>query len=176
MLQTHSDQYVDPLAMREHEISIYDIAYHLSNICRFTGAADRSPRGDVYTVAQHSVFVSEIAHGHKLAALLHDAPEYVLNDMHGPTKRDSFLGEVYKLSENKLARVVERCGGIDPHELEHPVVKAADTVALLIEAWHLMRRPSWAATCPQWGKEFKVVPWSHVEAEQRFLARFEELA
>jgi uncharacterized protein len=175
MLQTHSNRYVDPLAMREDDLSIEDIAYHLSNLARFTGSATRSPWGDVYTVAQHSVFVSQLAPHHKLAALLHDAPEYVLNDMHGPTKHDTALGAVYSIHERRLARTVERAAGLIPGELEHPAVKAADEVALHVEGYWLMRRPDWAKP-PAWGLLCPVVPWSHVEAERMFLKRYEELA
>lgn len=69
-------------------VDINDIAHHLCQINRFTGATSR-----VYTVAEHSILCADIAAGQglserwQLAALLHDAHEAYLNDMAQPIKR-----------------------------------------------------------------------------------------
>jgi hypothetical protein len=71
----------------ERPVRIDDIAHHLSQINRFTGACKRP-----YSVAEHSLFVSEIAQrngcgmGVQLAAPLHDAHEAYTSDLSSPAK------------------------------------------------------------------------------------------
>ena len=73
------------------DIEIEDIAHGLARVARWNGQT----RGDhALSVAQHCVLVTEIAgqlspaltREEKLAALLHDAPEYVVGDMISPFK------------------------------------------------------------------------------------------
>src|SRR5271157_4777165 len=53
-LQTASGAPFDLAAQNEEQVSINDIAAHLSKICRFAGATTQ-----FYSVAQHSVLVSQ---------------------------------------------------------------------------------------------------------------------
>jgi hypothetical protein len=75
---------LDPAAC---EIRIEDIAHHLAQINRFTGACVRP-----YSVAEHSLLVSEIAQRAgasvyvQFAALLHDAHEAFVTDVSSPAK------------------------------------------------------------------------------------------
>jgi 5'-deoxynucleotidase YfbR-like HD superfamily hydrolase len=75
------------LDAKTRPVQIGDIAHHLSQINRFTGACKRP-----YSVAEHSLFVSEIAQrnacslGTQLAALLHDAHEAYTSDLSTPAK------------------------------------------------------------------------------------------
>ena len=71
------------------DVEISDIAHGLARVARWNGQT----RGDhAFSVAQHSVLVVEIAvalspempAADRLAALLHDAPEYVIGDMISP--------------------------------------------------------------------------------------------
>jgi len=68
-------------------LSIADIAHHLAQINRFTGACSRP-----YSVAEHSLLCSEIAEraGRSLyvqrAALMHDAHEAFTQDLSSPAK------------------------------------------------------------------------------------------
>ena len=73
------------------DIEIEDIAHGLAFVARWNGQT----RGDyAYSVAEHSLLVETI-YGRiapnapakwRLAALLHDAPEYVIGDMISPVK------------------------------------------------------------------------------------------
>jgi hypothetical protein len=69
-------------------VRIEDIGHQLAMINRFHGATQRP-----YSVAEHSLFVSEIAQRNgctlivQLAALLHDAHEIYTQDMSSPAKR-----------------------------------------------------------------------------------------
>ena len=72
------------------DIEIEDIAHGLAFVARWNGQT----RGDwPYSVAEHSLLVEEIftrqtgeSAKWRLAALLHDAPEYVIGDMISPVK------------------------------------------------------------------------------------------
>ena len=69
-------------------VRIEDIAHQLAQLNRFCGAAKRP-----YSVAEHSLLVSEIAQRQgcslrvQLAALMHDAHEFVTQDVSTPAKR-----------------------------------------------------------------------------------------
>ena len=73
------------------DIEIEDIAHGLAFVARWNGQT----QGDfAYSVAEHSLLVEMIYHRlcpgspvkWRLAALLHDAPEYVIGDMISPVK------------------------------------------------------------------------------------------
>ena len=79
---------LDPTPM---DIEVEDIAHGLAFVARWNGQTF----GDhPYSVAEHSILVERIfalqnpgiAAKWKLAALLHDAPEYVIGDMISPVK------------------------------------------------------------------------------------------
>lgn len=73
-------------------INIEDIAAGLSRTCRFNGQLSDEHIDDIYTVAQHSVYVARMVEmiGHKEAifwALMHDAAEAYYGDMISPLKK-----------------------------------------------------------------------------------------
>src|ERR1700710_1218663 len=57
------------------EFTLEDIAHGLANICRYAGQC-RS----FYSVAEHSIHVSQTATGFEYEALMHDAAEAFLGD------------------------------------------------------------------------------------------------
>ena len=68
---------------RHNQIQIEDIAHHLAMQCRFAGAVDR-----FYSVAEHSIYVSLYAPSiYAIYYLLHDAAEYLLQDITAPNKK-----------------------------------------------------------------------------------------
>lgn len=110
-------------------LTMYEVAYALSNLCRFNGHC----RG-FYSVAQHSVMVSELVHPEfALQGLLHDAVEAVVGDMTSPLKR---LIPGYREIENLCAKVILEGFGV-PAVLD-PSVCYADLVALATEKRDLM--------------------------------------
>ena len=98
-----------------------------------------------FSVAQHSLLVTDIfeslnpeaANAFRLAALLHDAPEYVVGDLISPLK--AAIGYDYKAFELRLLAAIHRRFGI-PEDLPLVVanaIKTADRIAAYYEATRL---------------------------------------
>ena len=83
-LPTCTGRRVHIAAPLPEEIDVEDIAHALSHTCRFAGHVPV-----YYSVAQHSVLVSELIEGRRAAlwGLLHDASEAYLHDLTRPLKR-----------------------------------------------------------------------------------------
>jgi 5'-deoxynucleotidase YfbR-like HD superfamily hydrolase len=124
------------------DIEISDIAHGLARVARWNGQTI----GDhAFSVAQHSLLVEEIfstlfveaTPEWKIAALLHDAPEYVIGDMISPFK--AVVGGGYKLIEARLQETVHRRFGL-PAECGTGLknaIKRADQIAAYFEATQL---------------------------------------
>ncbi len=122
------------------DIEMDDIAHGLARVARWNGQT----RGDhAYSVAQHSLVVERIVADDepdphwRLAALLHDAPEYVIGDMISPFK--AVMGGDYKHVEERIQAAVYLRFGL-PADLPKPVAKAiktADRMAAFHEATRL---------------------------------------
>jgi len=91
------------------DVELSDIAHGLARVARWNGQTS----GDhAFSVAQHSLLVEQVfrrlmpeANGaERLAALLHDAPEYVIGDMISPFK--AVVGGGYKEVEKRLQRAI----------------------------------------------------------------------
>lgn len=121
------------------DIEIEDIAHGLAFVARWNGQT----RGDfAYSVAEHSLLV-EILFSRispkappkwQLAALLHDAPEYVIGDMISPVK--AAVGPSYGALDDRLAAAVHLRFGL-PAQLPKTVkrqIKKADRVSAWMEA------------------------------------------
>ncbi|MGE5500796.1 MAG: HD domain-containing protein, partial [Ignavibacteriales bacterium] len=97
---------LDPSPM---DIEIEDIAHGLARVARWNG---QTTGEHGFSVAQHCVVVEEIAvhirpdlePRWRLAALLHDAPEYVIGDMISPFK--AALGVDYRKFEDRLEAAI----------------------------------------------------------------------
>lgn len=124
------------------DVEIVDIAHGLARVARWNGQT----RGDhAFSVAQHSLLVEEIfaraapacSPDEKLAALLHDSPEYVIGDMISPFK--SVVGGGYKEVEGRLQRAIHLRFSLPPLLTERlkKAIKRADHVAAWFEATQL---------------------------------------
>ncbi|MEM9049772.1 MAG: HD family hydrolase [Pseudomonadota bacterium] len=124
------------------DIEIEDIAHGLAFVARWNGQTE----GDwPFSVAQHSVLVEEIfatldPHAQtrwRLAALLHDASEYVVGDMISPVKHA--VGADYRALEDRLSAAVHLRFGL-PAVLPSSVktrIKKADKISAWLEATQL---------------------------------------
>jgi uncharacterized protein len=126
---------LDPTPM---DIEVEDIAHGLAFVARWNGQT----RGDwPYSVAEHSLLVEQI-YGRlgdpppkwRLAALLHDAPEYVIGDMIGPVK--SAVGPGYGELDLRLTAAVHLRFGLPASLpiLVKKAIKAADKISAWLEA------------------------------------------
>lgn len=121
------------------DIEIEDIAHGLAFVARWNGQT----RGDwPYSVAEHSLLVERIfARANpalpvqwRLAALLHDAPEYVIGDMISPVK--SAIGPGYGELDARLSAAIHLRFGL-PAVLPAGIkalIKRADKVSAWLEA------------------------------------------
>ncbi|RJG47293.1 HD family hydrolase [Mesorhizobium sp. DCY119] len=121
------------------DVEISDIAHGLARVARWNGQTG----GDhAFSVAQHSLLVEEIfaqqvkepSPDARLAALLHDAPEYVIGDMISPFK--SVVGGGYKAVEQRLQRAIHLRFSLpaDINEKLKKEIKRADQIAAYFEA------------------------------------------
>ncbi|WP_372801733.1 HD domain-containing protein [Paracoccus seriniphilus] len=134
-----SGRRLDLLDPTPFDIEIEDIAHGLAFVARWNGQT----HGDwPYSVAEHSILVEEILIRlyptieplWRLAALLHDAPEYVIGDMISPVK--AALGEEYGAMDERLTAAIHRRFGL-PATLPATVkkkIKAADRISARLEA------------------------------------------
>ncbi len=170
------------------DIEVEDIAHGLARVARWNG---QTHGAHIFSVAQHTLLVEAVLrqqtprvdHRVRLAAMLHDAPEYVIGDMISPFK--AVIGGSYKIVEKRLLSAIHIRFGLPaalPAEIEQQI-KAADMGAAYLEATHLAgfaqaearrlfgRDPKLPAATE---KDY-VTPWSAGRAEKQFLARFKAL-
>ena len=104
-----SGRKLDILSPSPFDIEIEDIALGLSRVTRWNG---QTTGEHPYSVAQHSVLVEEFFNNEypylnkkwNLAALLHDAPEYVIGDLITPFKYA--LNNSYRYVEDNLMKAI----------------------------------------------------------------------
>jgi len=168
------------------DVEITDIAHGLARVARWNGQT----HGEyAYSVAQHCLLVETIftrlfpnaPAQEQLAALLHDAAEYVIGDMISPFK--AVMGGQYEEIEEKLQNVIRMRYSL-PIVLTKKLqsnIKRADRIAAFFEAiklagfseteaTHYFSRPR---SINAQGLDLIPRPTSHVEGS--FLARFSSL-
>lgn len=146
---------------------IEDIAYGLSHICRYAGQCSA-----FYSVAEHSLLVSEVAHGHEYSALMHDAAEAFIGDVTRPLKQ--LLPDFKRIEAVVEAAIFERFDVPTPIPKE---IKRADLCVLAAEQAQIMPPET-----SLWAREEGIIPapvtvrhLSPRAARTAFLKRFDEL-
>lgn len=164
-----SGQRFYPLSPRPEDINIYDLAYALAHTNRFSGHAGE------YSVAQHSVYVSEQCPNFPLQGLLHDAHEVLgMHDWASPVKH--LMPDVVREWFDKACASIDYavfakfgCVGIVRSEQE---VCLADLRMLKTECVQLMPpEPCWDNIEVE-PYNFTIERWPAAEAEMRFIERF----
>ncbi|RTL55353.1 MAG: HD family hydrolase [Bradyrhizobiaceae bacterium] len=170
------------------DIEVEDIAHGLARVARWNG---QTQGAHIFSVAQHTLLVEAVLraqtprvdHRIRLAAMLHDAPEYVIGDMISPFK--AVIGGSYKQVEKRLLSAIHVRFGLPavlPGEIEQQI-KAADMGAAYLEATRLAGFGE-AEARRLFGRDPKlpapiehdyVAPWPAIKAEKRFLARFKSV-
>ncbi len=168
------------------DVEISDIAHGLARVARWNGQT----RGEhAFSVAQHCVLVerlvAELRPGltreARLAALLHDAPEYVIGDLISPFK--VAIGIDYKALEHRLQAAIHLRFGL-PATLNPTLsrlFKKADLMAAFFEATQLagfemeVARKLFVVPPPDM-RAPRLIPLSTADAQAQFLDRFKKLA
>ena len=165
------------------DIEISDIAHGLARVARWNGQTSGE---HAFSVAQHSLLVEalfcdlvpEASADARLAALLHDAPEYVIGDMISPFK--SVMGGSYKDCELRLQRAIHLRFSLPPEPAValRKEIKRADQIAAYFEAT-LLAGFSTAEATEFFGRprgfnadRFDFTPRSVTWAQNAFLKRF----
>ena len=170
------------------DIEIADIAHGLARVARWNG---QTSGAHIFSVAQHTLLVEAVMRANnpridtqlRLAALLHDAPEYVIGDMISPFK--AVLGGNYKAVEKRLLAAIHIRFGLPPQlsaEIERQI-KNADRGAAYLEATELAGFAEAEAKrlfgrdpgLPEATRRDYLTPWNAAKAEKRYLARFQAL-
>lgn len=172
------------------DIEIADIALGLARVARWNG---QTVGDHAFSVAEHCLLVedligrlfADIDPRWRLAALLHDAPEYVIGDMISPFK--AVIGGDYKQVERRIQEAVHIRFGLPaalPQEISK-AIKRADVAAAFLEATQLAGFSDTEAA-RFFGRPgriggdgletlFRLRALPVAEAEQRFLSRFAAL-
>lgn len=167
------------------DIEIEDIAHGLARVARWNGQT-LGEHG--FSVAQHSIVVEDIAvfiqpdldARWRLAALLHDAPEYVIGDMISPFK--TALGVDYRAFEDRLEAAIHLRFGLPPKTpaTVKALLKQADVACAFFEATQLAGFTKAEGLTlfgrPPQGLELTIEPWPAAEAQRRYVARYEMLS
>ncbi len=121
------------------DVEIEDIAHGLARVARWNG---QTVGPHAFSVAQHCLLVEDLVRRLKpgldrrwrLAALLHDAPEYVVGDLISPFK--AAVGMDYKALELALLAAIHRRFSLPPELPAHisRLIKRADIASAYLEA------------------------------------------
>ncbi|HEX3432300.1 MAG TPA: HD family hydrolase [Rhizomicrobium sp.] len=167
------------------DIEIADIAHGLARVARWNG---QTSGVHPFSVAQHCLVVERIvlelrpggSRAVRLAALLHDAPEYVIGDLISPFK--TAVGIDYKDFEWKLLSAIHIRFGLPPQMSAemYTLIKRADRISAFHEATQLAgfdvaEARSFFGRPPGRLRVPKLVPFTTAEAERQFLDRFHHL-
>lgn len=168
-IATSTGKHIDFVNITPDQICIEDIARGLSNECRFAGQLE-----SFYSVAQHSVYVSQIVPPeYALEALLHDAAEAYIKDIPSPLK--AMLPD-YKAVEKRIEAVIRENFGLPPAMTVD--VHYADLVMLATEKRDFEIDPSshWPMldSAPP-HDDIIIQPLTPPQAYHQFMARFEIL-
>jgi hypothetical protein len=169
------------------DIEIEDIAHGLARVARWNGQTEGA---HIFSVAQHSLLTELISHqrvrldrSHRLAVLLHDAPEYVIGDMISPFK--VVIGDAYKSVEARLLSAIHMRFGLPPALPASLVdlIKTCDRSAAFLEAtrlagFSLNEARRFFGPAPKFSPLIErdyLAPWPAEMAQARYLDRFRKL-
>jgi 5'-deoxynucleotidase YfbR-like HD superfamily hydrolase len=185
-----SGRRLDLLDPSPEDIEITDIAHGLARVARWNG---QTVGDHAFSVAEHALVVEAIvsdrmpqrSNAEALAALLHDAPEYVIGDLISPFK--TAIGLDYKAFELRILAAIHLRFGLPAILQPHltAAIKAADTVAAYYEATRLAGFTEDEArlyfgepgelSLPLKQRLDRLTASSTDEAERQFLQRFTSL-
>ncbi len=167
------------------DIEIEDIAHGLARVARWNGQT----KGEhAFSVAQHCLLVEKLTgelrpkgtRALRLAALLHDAAEYVIGDLISPFK--AAVGLDYKALEQRLSRAIHSRFGLPPEMTPEDIalIKRADRMSAYFEATQLAGFTITEARkffgIPRGASPPKLHPRPASEVQALYLERFKRLS
>ncbi len=179
-LQSARGRAVYYLNPKPDDFDLVETATALARITRFVGQCKLDFEGS-YSVAQHSVLVSELCSEYPKAALLHDAHEQYAGDL--PTPFKVTMEQVCPGFKAGLRRVTDLLDealaekfGIDVRDLHAQAVKIADLRALATEKRDVMAPPPqpWIDLPEPDSRTIQPMTW--YEARDAFIARYNQLS
>jgi 5'-deoxynucleotidase YfbR-like HD superfamily hydrolase len=167
------------------DIEIEDIAHGLARVARWNG---QTKGAHAFSVAQHCLLVERIVselrprgtRALRLAALLHDAAEYVVGDLISPFK--AAVGIDYKAFENRLGGAIHMRFGLPAamSDEDAALIKRADRMAAYFEAIQLAGFDIAEAKrffgTPRGVSVPELLPLSPTQAQAQYLQRFRRLS
>jgi 5'-deoxynucleotidase YfbR-like HD superfamily hydrolase len=167
------------------DIELEDIAHGLAFVARWNGQTT----GDwPYSVAEHSLLVDalvgrlepSIGPKWRLAALLHDAPEYVIGDMISPVK--AAVGPDYGALDTRLTAAIHIRFGL-PAVLPKAIktlIKRADNFSAWLEAtqiagFTIAEADKYFGKPPAEAKGLRITPRMPADVRADFIARHHQL-
>ncbi|MFW6027220.1 MAG: HD domain-containing protein [bacterium] len=179
-----SGRRLDLLDPSPFDIEIEDIAHGLARLARWNG---QTGGAHAFSVAQHSTTVLDICEILKpgidprwrMAALLHDAPEYVIGDLISPFK--AAVGLDYKAFEGRLQNAIHIRFGVppEPPRTIASLIKRADRMSAFYEAVELAgfseREARKFFGAPRLESAPDLTPLPPEAAHRRFLKRFQDI-
>lgn len=169
-IETFTGRAVWPLKTRVEDFSIIDIAHHLANQCRYSGATDW-----FYSTAQHCVLLADymalVRKGSVLDCyqiLLHDGAEAYLVDIPRPVKQ--FM-PAYRVWDKDITMMMREWAGLGAYPIPE-WQDELDSRIVIDERLQLMSDSGldWEHPCEMLG--VNIEPWSPRRAEQEFLKRY----
>lgn len=188
-IETHSGLFIDLADPKPEHIKVEDIAWALSNTCRYNGHCK-----EFYSVAEHAIKCSYLVpKEYAFAALHHDSSEAYLSDLPSPLK--ALIGTEYNRLTERMDLAVcvslvgkEKAKKLFPTFIDSPV-KSADQAMLAYEADVLLKSEGvgwtdwskWEECWAKYGQHndkymvFDTWNWQPNDAYKTFLKRHEEL-
>lgn len=166
------------------DVEIEDIAHGLARVARWNG---QTSGAFAFSVAQHSLVVETLVGKlrpsrtpeQRLAALVHDGPEYVVGDMISPFK--TVLGGDYRAVEARLTRAIHIRLGLPPDLTADmkKLIKRADLMSAWLEATQLagfgIEESNRLFLAPPDGCRLRLEPLSPEAAQAAFLERYSDI-
>lgn len=169
-VETYTGRTFFPLAPNVNDITIIDIAHHLANQCRYSGAASF-----YYSTAQHCCLLADFVQKQPgatpldcLQILIHDAAEAYLVDIPRPIKQHMPQFREWDRSIQMCVRSWLDLGGVPIPPWQDEV----DSRIIVDERAQVMSDSGndWGHNLEPLGIE--IAPWSNILAEQQFLMRY----
>ena len=159
--------WLDLLDPGASDFGIENVAHGLAHVCRYAGQCRA-----FYSVAEHSLLVSEACPAAPFAALMHDAAEAFIGDVTRPLKQ--LLPDYRSIERGVETAIFERFG---LPEGMPATVKSADLRVLAAEQDQVMPRGAadWAVVANVRPAHVRVRHLAPAAAKEAFLARYHEL-